>query len=201
MPPKKIDPKLVTKSITSFGFNKITKAEAELRLLEENLQAQKLKVNREHEQRKINDTANRATLMASLVDSTTVMQLPNETDDNNCGNRVGDAFQEVIEQIGNHVELEQFQITKVKKVYKKRPAEWKEIVDHFQQWKNIDKTINAYKLLQLNPNVATWSTNLSRWTKELKAGKESNAVRGPVIGSFLVITTYSAICCQRSCIH
>ena len=94
--------------------------------------------------------------MASLVDSTTVMQLPNETDDNNCGNRVGDAFQEVIEQIGNHVELEQFQITKVKKVYKKRPAEWKEIVDHFQQWKNIDKTINAYKLLQLNPNVATW---------------------------------------------
>ena len=52
MPPKKIDPKLVTKSITSFGFNKITKAEAELRLLEENLQAQKLKVNREHEQRK-----------------------------------------------------------------------------------------------------------------------------------------------------
>ena len=129
MPPKKIDPKLVTKSITSFGFNKITKAEAELRLLEENLQAQKLKVNREHEQRKINDTANRATLMASLVDSTTVMQLPNENDDNNYGNRVGDAFQKAIEQIGNHVEMEQFQITKVKKVYKERPAEWREILE------------------------------------------------------------------------
>ena len=73
--------------------------------LENDLHAQQLIVTREREEQKRKDDISRAAVMATVVNSNmNVLQI--EADNNNVGSRVGDAFHEAIEQIGNNFDIE-----------------------------------------------------------------------------------------------
>jgi hypothetical protein len=177
MPPKKVNLKSVTKPITNH-FKQFTpleiaalRAQEQLEIAQDKIQKEKDRVQREEDEKIRNE---RRDAMATLISSTSNMQI-----------EVVNTVDEVIQNLGNNVEIAKFQVTKPKQIYKKRPPEWQEIAVHYQNYKNIDKTIKAYKLLEINPNVSTWAVTLSRWSKDVNKRKLINTVRVPVIGEFL----------------
>ena len=173
-PKKAINPKSVTKSITSFNFIPLTKSESEALRAQEVLKFIEEKIQREKADEVRNEASRRSEVMSSLINSTSALRID-----------IIKNIDEVIENLGNNVETTTFQVTKQKKSYKKRPPEWQEIAVHYQNYKNVDKTIKAYNLLETNPNVSTWAVTLSRWSKDVSNRKVIKTTRIPVIGEFL----------------
>ena len=173
MPPKKIDLKQITKPINSH-FKTLTKIEIEAIRAQDHLDYLEEKIEKELDE-KIKKL--RIEEMAFLVNSTLTT--------NNMRLDVINTIEEVVQNIGNNVEISNFKITKPKILYKKRPHEWKEIAIHYQNFRSVDKTIAAYNLLETNPNIATWSVTLGRWSKDVITNKELKEKRIPVIGKVL----------------
>ena len=136
-PKKAINPKSVTKSITSFNFIPLTKSESEALRAQEVLKFIEEKIQREKADEVRNEASRRSEVMSSLINSTSALRID-----------IIKNIDEVIENLGNNVETTTFQVTKQKKSYKKRPPEWQEIAVHYQNYKNVDKTIKAYNLLE-----------------------------------------------------
>jgi len=64
-----------------------------------------------------------------------------------------------------------------KKKYNKRPKDWREIARHFIYYKNLEKTIVEHGLLEINPNIMSWSSALYRWSKQLNGKKQNKESR------------------------
>ena len=177
MPPKKVvDPKQVTKPVSNF-FKPLTKLENDARLAAIEVAILNERIIRETDEEKRKELASR------ILDAGMIATINN---DNATRHDIVSAVENVIHELGNNVTTRTIQITRVKKNYKKRPMEWREIAIHFQQNVGIDKTIAVYKLLEINSSVQYWAVILGRWVKDL--AKDDNDVkfkRTSVIGKFL----------------
>ena len=156
MPPKKVvDPKQVTKPVSNF-FKPLTKLENDARLAAIEVAILNERIIRETDEEKRKELASR------ILDSGMIATINN---DNATRHDIVSAVENVIHELGNNVTTRTIQITRVKKNYKKRPMEWREIAIQFQQNVGIDKTIAVYKLLEINSSVQYWAVILGRWVK------------------------------------
>ena len=177
MPPKKVGLKTVTNPISSH-FKPLTQleiaaktAQEQILIVQGRLQRETTRVQREEDEK---NRTERSDDISLLVSSTSNMQI-------DIVNSIGEA----INNLGDNVTTAKLQVPKQKKTYNKRPSEWQEIAIHHQNFKNIDKTIDTYNLLEINPNVSTWAVTLGRWLKDILKHKTKNFIRIPVIGEFL----------------
>ena len=61
---------------------------------------------------------------------------------------------------------------KVKRAYRERPVNWKDIARHYEIYQKVDLTIREYNLLAINGNVGTWNVTFNRWIKDIKSKKD-----------------------------
>ena len=112
MPPKKVNLKSVTKPITNH-FKQFTPLkiaplraqELQLEIAQDKIQKEKEGVQREEDEKIRNE---RRDVIATLISSTSNMRI-----------EVVNTVDEVIQNLGNNVEIAKFQVTKPKKNYKK----------------------------------------------------------------------------------
>ena len=104
------------------------------------------------------------------------------------GDNVFKAFDNMVSPLAIHSNNEPSYSSNVKRLKRKRPANWRTIADYFKFFRNVVATVKHFELLAVHESIAHWGTTLGRWLKDYNANKITCQYgREAVYGTFIDI--------------
>ena len=165
----------VPKGLKAFGFTTISKEQKELTVLLEATKYKDDKANKAAEKiRQVEEVKQSAefTIMLSTLNDVTLNDF-NEAEIENVVVNLNDAASMVTSLLDDVViAVVEPTMKTIKRAYRERPVNWKDIARHYEIYKKVDLTIREYNLLAINGNVSTWTVTFNRWIKDVKSKRD-----------------------------